>query len=185
MWKWLPWQANLAQQASVGWRRIRVPVIAGLHGRCWGGGMQIALGADFRVAHEDASLSVMEGKWGLIPDMGGTLALRDNLALDQALRLAMTAETLDARQAMDIGLVTQVCEDLEASCRGLAAALLECSPDAVAAAKRLYLKSWGGEGRVLARESLYQLRILAGANRAIAARRARGEAADFRDAGRW
>jgi enoyl-CoA hydratase/carnithine racemase len=117
--------------------------------------------------------------------MGGTLALRDSLALDQALRLAMTAETLDARQARDIGLVTRVCDDLEASCRELAETLLQRSPDAVAAAKRLYLKTWGGAGRVLARESLYQLRILAGANRAIAARRARGENTEFRDAGRW
>ncbi|MGH8035460.1 MAG: enoyl-CoA hydratase-related protein, partial [Lysobacterales bacterium] len=95
LWKWLPWQANLAQQVSVGWRRLPIPVIAVIQGRCWGGGLQIALGADFRIAHPATSLSIMEGRWGLIPDMGGTLALRELCARDQALRLAMTAETLD------------------------------------------------------------------------------------------
>jgi enoyl-CoA hydratase/carnithine racemase len=185
MWKWLPWRPNLAQQAGVGWRRLAAPVIAALHGRCWGGGLQIALGADFRIAHPQTSLSIMEGKWGLIPDMGGTLALRDNLQRDQATRLAMTAEVLKATEALELGLITEISEDPERAARALAETLLQRSPDAVAAAKRLYQKSWGGDGRVLARESLYQLRILAGANRRIAARRARGEKADFRDPGRW
>jgi len=76
LWKWLPWRTNLAQQVSVGWRRLPVPVIAAIQGRCWGGGLQIALGADFRIAHPNTSLSMREGKWGLSPDMGGTLALR-------------------------------------------------------------------------------------------------------------
>ena len=67
LWKWLPWRANLAQIVSVGWRRLPVPVIAAIHGRCWGGGLQIALGADFRIVTRDASLSIMEGKWGLPP----------------------------------------------------------------------------------------------------------------------
>jgi len=96
--KWLPWQANLAQKVSTGWRRLQLPVIAAINGRCWGGGLQIALGADFRIVHPDASLSIMEGKWGLIPDMGGTLALRDLMQRDQAMRLAMTAEEFSAMQ---------------------------------------------------------------------------------------
>ncbi len=185
MWKWLPWQANLAQEVNVGWRRLPVPVIVALQGRCWGGGLQIALGGDFRIADSDASLSVMEGKWGLIPDMGGTLALRDIMARDQALKLAMTAETLSARQALELGLVTSVSDELENSCLELAEILKQRSPDALAAAKRLYLKSWGGTGRVLARESFYQLRVLAGANQRIATRRARGKEADYQEPGRW
>ena len=185
MWKWLPWRPNLAQQVGVGWRRLSVPVIAVLHGRCWGGGLQIALGADFRFGHPQGSLSVMEGKWGLIPDMGGTLALRDQLPRDQAMRLAMTAEVLDARQALALGLLTAIDEDPEHAARHLADTLLQRSPDAVAAVKRLYRKSWGKDGAVLARESLYQLRVLAGVNRATAARRARGEEIAFRDPKRW
>jgi enoyl-CoA hydratase/carnithine racemase len=185
MWKWLPWRANLAQQVNVGWRKLPVPVIVSLHGRCWGGGLQIALGGDFRVAHTDASLSVMEAKWGLIPDMGGTLALRDVMARDQALKLVMTAETVNARQALELGLVTAVSENPESACMELATTLQQRSPDAIAAAKRLYLKSWGGSGRILARESLYQLRILAGTNQRIATRRARGEPLEYEDPGRW
>ena len=77
LWKWLPGNANLAQRVSVGWRMLDVPVIMAISGHCWGGGMQIALGGDFRIATPNASLAVMEAHWGLIPDMGGTLALQE------------------------------------------------------------------------------------------------------------
>lgn len=185
LFKWLPGQANLAQRVSVGWRRLPVPVIAAIHGRCWGGGLQIALGADFRVVHPETSLSVMEGRWGLIPDMGGTLALRDILPRDQAMKLAMTAEEINAAQALELGLVTAIEGDPGAYSAALAQTLCERSPDAVAAVKRLYRKSWGGDGAVLARESLYQMRILAGANQRIATRRARGSETQYRKRGRW
>ncbi len=181
LWKWLPWQANLAQQVSVGWRRLPVPVIAAIQGRCWGGGMQIALGADFRIAHPDASFSVMEGKWGLIPDMGGTLALRELMQRDHAMHIAMTAETLNASTALALGLVTEVSTDPCASAHQLARLLSQRSPDAVAAVKRLYRKSWtGSEGAALARETLYQWRILAGSNQAIAIRRQLGKDIPFK-----
>jgi len=181
LWKWLPWQTNLAQQVSVGWRRLRVPVIAAIQGRCWGGGMQIALGADFRFAHPDASFSVMEGKWGLIPDMGGTLALREITQRDHAMRVTMTAETLDATAALGMGLVTELSAEPEQSAQQLASLLSQRSPDAVAAVKRLYRKSWSGsEGAVLARETLYQWRILAGANQAIAVKRQLGKDIPFK-----
>jgi len=184
LWKWSPWRANLAQQVSVGWRRLRVPVIAAIQGRCWGGGLQIALGTDFRIAHPAASLSVMEGKWGLIPDMGGTLALRELMPRDQAMRLAMTAETLDAATAEELGLVTSVSPDIDQAATQLAAALCDRSHDAVAYVKRLYRKSWNGsEGAALARETLYQWRVLAGENQRIAVRRQRGEDIPFRIGG--
>jgi len=183
MWKWLPWRANLAQRVSTGWRQLSVPVIAAIHGRCWGGGLQIALGADFRIVHPGVSLSVMEGKWGLIPDMGGTLALRDLMPRDQATRLAMTAEEIDAPRALELGLVTAIADDPVATAMTWAETVKQRSPDAVAAVKRLYLKSWGGAGRVLARESAYQLRVMAGANQRIAVRRARGEQMDYKPHG--
>lgn len=185
MWKWLPWRPNLAQRVSTGWRDLPVPVIAAIHGRCWGGGLQIALGADFRIVHPAVSLSVMEGKWGLIPDMGGTLAMREIMPRDQAMKLAMTAEIIGAREALDAGLVTAINEDPESAALELASELAERSPDAVAAVKRLYRKSWRGRGWVLARESAYQMRILAGGNRRIATRRQAGDDRPFRPAGRW
>lgn len=181
LWKWLPWRANLAQQASVGWRRLRVPVIAAIQGHCWGGGLQIALGADFRIIHPEASLSIMEGKWGLIPDMGGTLALRELMRRDQAMRFAMTAETFDAGTALEIGLVSEINPEPLHGAVQLAGLLMERSPDTVAAVKRLYRKSWtGGPGLALARETFYQWRILAGVNQGIAVRRAQGKDVPYR-----
>lgn len=166
LWKWLPWRANLAQRAGLGWRELRVPVVAALHGRCWGGGLQIALGADFRIATPNASLSVMESKWGLIPDMGGTLALRELLGRDQAMRLAMTAAEISGERALELGLVTALSDDPLTAAEDFAAQLAERPPAAVQAVKRLYRKSWtGSAGAALARESAYQIAILAGRSR--------------------
>ena len=186
LWKWLPWRSNLAQVVSTGWRRLQVPVIAAIHGRCWGGGLQIALGADFRVVTPDASLSVMEGRWGLIPDMGGNLALAELAGRDQAMWLAMTAEVMDGRRAFELGLVTALNENPQETAQSMAAELLERSPDAVAAVKRLYRKSWNRRpGIWLARESAYQLRVIAGSNQRIAVARQMGKEKEYRSASRW
>jgi len=186
LWKWLPWRSNLAQAVSTGWRTLPVPVIAAVHGRCWGGGLQIALGADFRVAGPDASLSVMEGRWGLIPDMGGSLALRESTGRDHAMWLSMSAEVMDGRQAQELGLVTRVADDPLEQALKMAAALQERSPDALAAVKRLYRKSWTSRpGALLARESAYQVRILSGANQRVAVARQMGRERDYRERGRW
>ncbi len=163
--KWLPGQANLAQRVSVNWRKIPVPVIMVIQGRCWGGGLQIALGADFRFSTTDASLSIMEGKWGLIPDMGANLALRELVAKDVALKLAMTAEIISARHALEMGLITGMSDDPLKQAMQLVEQITERSPDAVAAVKRLYQKTWfRAEWLMLARESYYQLKILLGKN---------------------
>ena len=161
LWKWLPWRSNLAQQVSVGWRELAVPVFAAIHGRCWGGGLQIALGADFRIVEPGASLSIMEGKWGLIPDMGGTLSLRELMARDQAMWLAMSAEEFSAQRALELGLVTALAQDPVSTALDMATKLLERSPAAVAGVKRLYRHSWtGSAGAALARETACQIRIL-------------------------
>jgi len=161
LWKWLPWRANLAQQVSVGWRRLPVPVFAAIHGRCWGGGLQIALGADFRIATPDASLCIMEGKLGLIPDMGGTLAVRELMARDHAMWLTMTAGEFSGERALELGLVTELAEDPANTALEMAAQLVRRSPHAVTAVKRLYRKSWSGSsGAALARETAYQLGVI-------------------------
>ena len=186
LWKWLPWQSNLAQVVSTGWRKLPVPVIAAVQGRCWGGGLQIALGADFRIVQPEASLSIMEGKWGLIPDMGGTLALRELMDRDRAMKLAMTAEQISGTEAFELGLASGLDSDPMAVARGFADSLKERSPDAVAACKRLYRKSWNGSpGAALARETLYQARILSGANQRIAVSRQLGKSVPFEKVGRW
>jgi enoyl-CoA hydratase/carnithine racemase len=168
LFKWFPWKANLAQFVSTGWREIPAPVIMVIKGRCWGGGLQIALGGDFRIVSPDASISIMESRWGLIPDMGGTLALKELVNLDKAKELAMTGEVIDGIQALDLGLVTHVDEDPDARALKLAKLLSQQSPDAIAATKKLYNKSWWSKpGFALARESYYQAKILLGKNRVI------------------
>jgi enoyl-CoA hydratase/carnithine racemase len=173
LWKWLPGQPNLAQFVSVGFRQLSVPVVCAIHGRCWGGGLQIALGADFRITSPSASLSIMEGKWGLIPDMGGTLALRELLPADHAMYLAMSAKEITADEALGMHLVTEVHEDPIARGRALLEELCQRSPDSLAAVKKLYQRAWHHNDRgILARETWYQLRILSGKNQQIATKRA-------------
>jgi enoyl-CoA hydratase/carnithine racemase len=170
--KWLPGNANLAQRVCIGWRRLNVPVIMVLHGKCWGGGMQIALGGDFRIASTDCSLAIMESKWGLIPDMGGTNSLLKCLAADQAMKLAMTATPISAESAHSCGLITEVSTQPFDAAMSLAKQLIERSPDTNKAIKLIYHKLWNlSERRVLALETLHQIKILFGKNQRIAVKR--------------
>ncbi len=165
-----PWSANLAQRVSVDWQKINAPVIMVIHGRCWGGGLHIALGGDIRIATPDASLSIMEGRWGLIPDMAGLLALRTHCRIDVAKELTMTAKLIDGTAAQKAGLVTHINNDPMAMAQEFAHEICQQSPDSVAAVKKLYNKSWiGGKGTVLMRETFYQLRVILGKNSRIKA----------------
>lgn len=165
LFKWLPWQSNMAQRISTGWRKIPAPVIFAMHGRCWGAGMQIAFGGDFRIATPNASISIMEARWGLIPDMGGTLALREVLPLDVAKELAMTAKIISGEEALSLGLLTKVSENPVAKAIEFANELAQYSPDSVAACKKLYNRSWwSSAGMALARESIYQIKVFLGKN---------------------
>jgi enoyl-CoA hydratase/carnithine racemase len=166
----LPGQkTNLFQQACWAWRELPVPVIAVLHGHCFGGGMQLALAADFRFATPDCELSIMEGKWGLIPDMTGSVTLRELVPMDVAKRLTMTAEVFDGRQALGYGLVTGVADDPLEEAEALAARLVARSPDAVALTKRLLHRSWTQAPRwAFWTESVLQARLMRSANHRIA-----------------
>lgn len=170
--KCLPGNANLAQRVSIGWRRLPVPVISVIEGCCFGGGMQIALGTDIRIAHTDAKLSIMEAKWGLVPDMAGFVAVRELLTKDQAMLLTMTADVLSADDALTKGLLTEVVDAPMDRAIELVDALIKTSPDANAAIKHSINKSWSTSVRsVLSRESFSQIRLLLGKNRVIAAKR--------------
>ena len=134
--------ANLAQQVGMVWKQIPVPVIAALHGVSYGGGLQIALGADIRLAAPEATFSVMEIKWGLTPDMSGTQTLRDLVRLDVAKELVFTGKIVDAKTAAELGLITRVCDDPLAEAEELARTIAGKSPDAIAAGKRLLEECW-------------------------------------------
>ncbi|MDQ6776861.1 MAG: crotonase/enoyl-CoA hydratase family protein [Actinomycetota bacterium] len=130
------------QRAAYDWTRVPVPVIAAIHGNCLGGGLQIALGADIRIAAPDARLSVMEIKWGLVPDMSITRTLPRLVGIDVAKELTYTGRVLSGEEALGLGLVTHVSEDPLAGARELAAEIAGRSPDAVRAAKRLFDEAW-------------------------------------------
>jgi enoyl-CoA hydratase/carnithine racemase len=129
--------ANRAQETAWIWRRVPVPVIAAIHGACFGGGLQIALGADIRVVGPDAKLSVMEVKWGLIPDMSGPQTLRHLVRADIAKELTFTGRVVDAEEACRIGLATRQADDPVAEATALAQTIARMSPDAIRAGKRV------------------------------------------------
>lgn len=129
--------SNLAQHLAMGWRELPVPVIAALHGPVIGGGLQLALGADIRLASSDAQFSALEINWGLVPDMGGHVLLRGLLRDDVARELVYTGRLVAAEEAVRIGLATRVCTDPLAEAGALAQAIAQRSPSAIRAAKRL------------------------------------------------
>lgn len=159
---------NLFQEAPWSLRRIPVPVIAAVHGHCLGGGIQIALAADFRFAAPDANFSVLEGKWGLIPDMSGVQALKELIGIDQAKKLTMTAEMFSGKEAKELGLVTELDSDPVAAATAFAEKLAEKSPDALAAGKRLFNEGWNASPRrTFSKERMEQLPLLFAANTKI------------------
>lgn len=160
---------NLYQQVAMVWRELPVPVIAVIHGRCYGGALQIALGCDFRYTTRDCEWSVLEAKWGLIPDMSGTLTLGELIGVDQAKKLTMTGEFFDGERAVELGLATAASDDPLKDAEALVDELKTRSPDAVAAAKKLLHKTRHASPRsALAIERRTQIRLLLGANHRIA-----------------
>jgi enoyl-CoA hydratase/carnithine racemase len=134
--------ANFAQRVTYDWSLVPAPVIAAIHGNCFGGGLQIALGADIRIAAPDAKLSIMEIKWGLVPDMGITQTLPRLVPIDVAKELTFSGRIVSGSEALELGLVTRTAEDPLSAAVSLADEISQKSPDAVRAAKRLYDETW-------------------------------------------
>ncbi|MBE1536544.1 crotonase/enoyl-CoA hydratase family protein [Actinomadura algeriensis] len=128
---------NIGQQAVHTWRELPQPVIAAVHGHALGGGLQIAMGADLRIVAPDTKLSVLEIRWGLVPDMTGTAALIRLVGEDVAKELTFTGRMITGAEAARIGLATRTADDPHAAATELAREIAGHSPDAVRAAKRL------------------------------------------------
>lgn len=129
--------SNKFQQVATQWRKLPVPVVAAIHGVCFGGGMQIASGADIRIAAPDARMAIMEMKWGLVPDMGG-YALWHGLVRDDVLReLIYTNREFSGGEALTLGLATYVDDDPHARATAIAQEIAARNPHAIRAAKRL------------------------------------------------
>lgn len=163
--------ANVAQRAAYAWRELPIPVVCALQGIAFGGGFQIAMGADLRFAAPDVQLSVMEAKWGLIPDMGISTTLRDVVAPDLAKELAFTGRVVGAQEALRLGIVTRVEEDPVASARLMAETIADRSPDAIRGIKKLINEGWSmPEAEALALEAAIQVPLLGAANQVEAVR---------------
>jgi enoyl-CoA hydratase/carnithine racemase len=162
---------NFAQRPALIWKRVPVPVIAALHGVVYGGGAQIALGADIRIAAPDIRMSILEIKWGLIPDMSITQTLRDIVPLDVAKELTFTGRILDGPDAKQLGLVTHVSEKPLERAMELAAEIATKSPDAIRSGKRLLESAWHADARTgLELESQLQSKLIGTENQLEAIR---------------
>lgn len=162
---------NLAQRVAWAWRELPVPVIAALHGEVFGGGLQIALGADMRIVHPDARLSVMEIRWGLVPDMAGSRVLKELVGYDVAMELALTGRIIRGSEAVGLGMATREADDPADAAMKLAATIAGHSPDAVRAIKHLLHKAARLDDHAgLELETRLQMDLLGGTNQMEAAR---------------
>lgn len=137
--------ANRAQSAAYVWTALPVPVIAAINGHCFGGGIQIALAADVRFIHPEAEMSIMEMKWGLIPDMTGTQTIRHILPMDVAKELTFTGRRISGAEAVELGLATHCVDDPIAAATELATEIASKSPHAMRAAKKLLTRAYTAE----------------------------------------
>ena len=157
--------ANFFQSAAYIWRELPVPVIAVLDGVAFGAGLQIALGADIRYAAPEVKMSVMEVKWGIVPDMAITMTARRLIAADKLHELTLTGRVFDGAEAEQLGLVTALHDDPLSAAKELAAEVAGRSPDAVRAIKQLFAGAWQDDvSAALRHEAALQKSVIGGPN---------------------
>lgn len=158
--------SNRAQHAVMVWREIPVPVIAAIHGVAFGGGFQLCLGADIRYVTADTRMSIMEIKWGLVPDMAGLVLMR-LLARDDVVReLTYSGRQFSGEEAVQYGFATRVCADPRADALALAAEIAGKNPHAIRADKRLFevAASCADQQAILKAESVEQIALIGSPN---------------------
>jgi enoyl-CoA hydratase/carnithine racemase len=164
-----PQAVNRFQKVTAVWRSLPVPVIAVVHGHCYGAGLQLAAGADFRFTTPDATWSILEAKWGLVPDMAGTVPFNELLPADVVMRLSMTGEAISGERASELGLATEVSVEPLKAALALVGQIVERSPDSVAATKRLiYDNRHSSLRKAYRRERRLQAAMFKSRNTAIA-----------------
>jgi enoyl-CoA hydratase/carnithine racemase len=175
--------ANTFQTAAYVWRELPVPVIAAIKGVAFGGGLQIALGADIRYATADAQFSIMEIKWGIIPDMAISTTLRHVMPVDRIKELAWTGRVLNGVEALESGLISAIKDDPYLAALELAGEIAAKSPDAIRAIKRLVNESWQNtEAESLRLEAKLQMSVIGSTNQVEAVMaNMQGRAAEFSD----
>ena len=163
--------ANASQQAVLVWQQVPVPVIAAVHGVAFGGGLQVALGADMRFVTADARLSVLEIKWGLVPDMAGTVLMQGMVRADVIRDLTYSGRILSGTEAVELGLATRVCQDPYQDALRYARDIATKNPHAIRAAKRLLqVAAQGDAAATLMAESVEQVALMGSPNQVEAVR---------------
>ena len=157
--------ANRPQQCAWLWRQLPVPVIAAVHGVAFGGGFQIALGPDIRYATADTRFSVLEIKWGLVPDLAGTQLMRHLAREDIVRELTYTGRIFNGTEAQQYGFVTRVVDDPRAAALETAREIASKSPDAIRADKRLLNLAIATDAKTgLMAESIEQQKLIGSPN---------------------
>ncbi|WP_201527951.1 crotonase/enoyl-CoA hydratase family protein [Psychrobacter frigidicola] len=170
---------SLFQRVCLVWRDVPVPVIAVLEGHCLGAGLQLALACDVRISHPDCKLSIMEAKWGLVPDMGLTQSALGVVRADVLKELAMSARIIDGECAKQLGLVSHCSDAPLEHAQILAAEFAEHSPDAVLASKRVINAMYQQSAITLYQEKMWQVKLMLGRNRKLALKKAKQSATTF------
>ena len=163
--------SNAAQQVAMTWRDVPVPVIAAVHGVAFGGGLQVALGADIRIVAPDTKLSVMEIKWGLVPDMAGMVVMRELARTDVVRELTFTGRIFSGAEALAIGFATRLSAEPLLDALQMAHDIASKSPHAIRAGKRLLNASLShSAAEMLLAESVEQKALIGSANQTEAVR---------------
>jgi len=175
--------ANRFQRAAYALRELPIPVVCAIRGVAFGAGAQIALGADLRYATADAKLSIMEIRWGLIPDLAISVTARRLLRDDQLRELAYTGRIVDGAEACRLGLVTAIHDDPLGAARETARQIAAHSPDAIRAMKRLFDNSQDLDAAAsLALEARLQAAVIGRPNQMEAVRaNLAGRSPEFKD----
>lgn len=170
---------SLFQEAALVWRDLPVPVIAAIEGHCLGAGVQLALACDFRVVHPQSTWSIMEARWGIVPDMGLTQTAAGVVRMDILRELTYTAKLFSGQEASDYGMVTHIANAPLAAAYELANRLIERSPDALAAGKKLLNLMVLSPQKALRAEKTWQLKLLTGKNQSRAVKKAKDNNVTF------
>lgn len=171
---------SIFQKVCLIWREVPMPVISVTHGYCIGAGMQLALGCDFRISAAECQFSIMEAKWGLVPDMGLTQSALHLLPVDTLKELTMTARLISADEAQQLHLVTHVDDEPYQRAQALAEEIATRSPDAVLASKRVINRMTQQGCGALYQEKMWQLKLMAGGkNRKLAIKKAKDNSVQF------
>lgn len=170
---------SLFQAAALVWQDLPVPVLCAVEGHCLGAGVQLALGADIRLATPDSQWAILEGRWGIVPDMGISRTAQGVVRQDVLRELTYSARVFSGSEAQAYGLVTHLADNPLQAAYVLAQELAQRSPDAQVAAKRVLQTMQTRPQKTLRMEKIWQIKLLSGKNQRRAVKKDRAAQTEF------